>query len=332
MSEATTPLGAVEPDTARGPKATRPVFAAGVVVWTEAAADDGKPRILLVHRERHGDWSLPKGKLDPGETLPETAARELREETGIDIPLGAPLARIDYALPSGRPKEVHYWMGELTPAGFSAFRFTPNEEVDRVEWVTTAEARERLTYERDRELMDLVEARFASGQARTRAVICLRHAKAVPPLQWDGDDASRPLTTRGEEQAASVIPLVQAYRPTRVITSPAVRCQMTVAPVSAEAGCTPEIDPRISQEAYDAGDSVLDAVRDATRSDGAVLLCCHSPVIPEIASAVAELANIPARQLTRFAILSTAECVVMHIADAGAGLQVVAVETRGPAQ
>ncbi len=79
--------------------AASPVLAAGAVCWRVV---DGKPRILLVHRAAHADVSLPKGKLDPGETLPQTAKRELLEETGLTVALGAPLGTVEYTLPSGR--------------------------------------------------------------------------------------------------------------------------------------------------------------------------------------------------------------------------------------
>ena len=70
--------------------ASATVLAAGAVVWKLV---DGKARILLVHRTQHKDVSLPKGKVDPGETLPHTAVREIAEETGFDVVLGAPLPR-----------------------------------------------------------------------------------------------------------------------------------------------------------------------------------------------------------------------------------------------
>ena len=83
-----------------------PVLAAGAVCWRLIA---GTVRILVVHRGDRADVSLPKGKVDPGETLPETAVREIMEETGLGVTLGAPLGTVEYVLPGGRDKIVHYW-------------------------------------------------------------------------------------------------------------------------------------------------------------------------------------------------------------------------------
>jgi 8-oxo-dGTP pyrophosphatase MutT (NUDIX family) len=79
------------------------VLAAGAVCWRIVG---GKVRILLVHRAQRKDISLPKGKVDPGELLPQTAVREIAEETGLTVGLGAPLGEVHYRIPSGRNKVV----------------------------------------------------------------------------------------------------------------------------------------------------------------------------------------------------------------------------------
>ena len=78
---------------------TPPVLAAGAVCWRLVG---GSARILVVHRATHNDVSLPKGKVDPGELLPQTAQREILEETGLSVTLGPPLGTVEYPLPSGR--------------------------------------------------------------------------------------------------------------------------------------------------------------------------------------------------------------------------------------
>jgi 8-oxo-dGTP diphosphatase len=72
------------------------VYAAGAILWR---MDGEKPRVLVIHRDRHGDYSFPKGKVDPGETLPETAVREIEEETGYRVTLDAPLGSIECSSP-----------------------------------------------------------------------------------------------------------------------------------------------------------------------------------------------------------------------------------------
>jgi 8-oxo-dGTP diphosphatase len=104
-------------------------------------------RIAVVHRPRYDDWSLPKGKLDPGETWEEAALREVREETGLECELGEELSSTSYRDRKGRSKLVRYWLME--PVGGE---FAPNDEVDELRWLTPAEAAALLTYPRDKEL------------------------------------------------------------------------------------------------------------------------------------------------------------------------------------
>jgi 8-oxo-dGTP diphosphatase len=101
-------------------------------------------RVLLVHRPRYGDWSLPKGKLDPGESWEQAALREVEEEAGVRCRLERELPSVTYEH-KGRPKRVRYWLME--PLDDRVFE--PNDEVDEVRWVKPADARELLTYERD---------------------------------------------------------------------------------------------------------------------------------------------------------------------------------------
>lgn len=117
--------------------------AGGVVVRADG-------RVAVVHRPRYDDWSLPKGKLDSGETFEQAARRELEEETGLIVRLIRELPSTTYRDNKDRPKLVRYWLMEIDDDP----GFTPNDEVDDLRWVTPAEAAELLTYDRDRELVD----------------------------------------------------------------------------------------------------------------------------------------------------------------------------------
>jgi 8-oxo-dGTP diphosphatase len=110
--------------------------------------------VLLVHRPRYDDWSLPKGKADPGERDEETALREVEEETGLRCTLGAPAGTTRYRDSRGRDKIVHYWLMEPESESAAAdSAFVPNDEVDEVRWCSVAAATARLTYAHDRKLL-----------------------------------------------------------------------------------------------------------------------------------------------------------------------------------
>lgn len=128
------------------------VFAAGGVLWRHPK--NGKPEVLLVHRPKYDDWTLPKGKLDDGEGAEEAALREVEEETGFRVELGDELPSTDYHDRYGRPKNVRYWVMDIKDGEFS-----PNREVDEVRWLTVDVAKEALTYARDRAVLDAFSAR-----------------------------------------------------------------------------------------------------------------------------------------------------------------------------
>jgi len=117
------------------------VEAAGGVVWK---VEKDRVMVLLVHRPKYGDWSLPKGKLDPGESHEEAARREVEEETGFRCKLGRELEQITYRDSHGRPKRVRYWAMTVSKGEFAV-----NDEVDEIRWLTIGDAVDRLSYDRD---------------------------------------------------------------------------------------------------------------------------------------------------------------------------------------
>jgi 8-oxo-dGTP pyrophosphatase MutT (NUDIX family) len=116
--------------------------------------EDGALEVLVVHRPRYDDWSLPKGKLDPGESAEDAARREVEEETGFRCELGAPLPSVRYLDHRGRPKRVRYWT--MRPVGGA---FTPNHEVDEVRWLIEEEALVLLSYAHDRVVVEALRDR-----------------------------------------------------------------------------------------------------------------------------------------------------------------------------
>ena len=121
------------------------VKAAGGVVLRDGC-------IAVVHRPRYDDWSLPKGKLDPGESWEECALREVREETGLHCALAGELSHTSYTDRKGRAKVVRYWRMEIEHVD----PFTPDDEVDELRWVEPGEATTLLTYPHDAELIQEV--------------------------------------------------------------------------------------------------------------------------------------------------------------------------------
>jgi 8-oxo-dGTP diphosphatase len=119
------------------------VQAAGGVVL----ADDG--RVVLVHRPRYDDWTLPKGKLDGGESFEDAALREVAEETGLRCRLVRELPSVEYHDAKGRPKVVRYWLMEVE----ADLGFVPGDEVDEVRTLPVEEALQILTYDRDHDVL-----------------------------------------------------------------------------------------------------------------------------------------------------------------------------------
>ncbi|MBU1865668.1 MAG: polyphosphate kinase 1, partial [Actinobacteria bacterium] len=141
-----------DPDAAATTETT--VMAAGGVV--HRSGPNGERQLLIVHRPRYRDWSLPKGKLEPGETESDAALREVHEETGFDCILGPEMGSIEYVDHQGLHKVVRYWA--MTVGGGE---FHPNEEVDEARWLPVPAAAADLSYERDRALVRSLEERLS---------------------------------------------------------------------------------------------------------------------------------------------------------------------------
>jgi 8-oxo-dGTP diphosphatase len=306
---------------------TDPVVAAGVVCWRLVGK---QARVLLVHRTQHKDVSLPKGKVDPGELLPQTAARELQEETGLRIALGAPLGEVHYSLPGGRPKVVYYWSAEVDDHALELAKFRPNDEISALEWLPIDKAIKKVSYSHDAEMLEALQARLKARTARTFAIIVARHGKAVPPGTWDGPDSTRPLMHRGTDQAATIAPAIAAFAPEKIISSSATRCVATITPLAELTGLPIKQTAAISQDAYEYGQSsVPEVVAKRLKRRDSVVLCSHGPVIPQIVREVAHLTGAAESPALRTASMpSTGDFSVLHVSTAKR--QLVAVESHSP--
>jgi phosphohistidine phosphatase SixA len=280
---------------------TDEIRAAGAVVRqpAEHSAD-----VLLVHRPKYDDWSLPKGKLEPGEHVLLAAVREVAEETGRRVTLGRRLQPVHY-LSGGVPKRVDYWVA--TAEGRDT-EFVPNSEIDGIAWTAVdvtgssgsdasrVAASVTLTYDRD---VETVAAALA-GPSATTPLILLRHAEAGRKSDWPGDDLSRPLDPQGELDARSLAPLLRCFGVSRVISAPAERCLATVRPYAATTGGWIEVEQAFDVTSADGGSAVADAKKAAAALAAVtqpVIICAHRENLPVLlAAAGAELgAEQPAR-------------------------------------
>ncbi|GAA1240875.1 NUDIX hydrolase [Prauserella halophila] len=257
--------------------------AAGAVLWRPAASGNPGVDIAVVHRPRYDDWSLPKGHLDPGETAPVAALRELREETGFTAVLGAFLKRVEYRIARGT-KAVDYFTAR---AGNGAF--DPNEEVDELRWTTPDDAVRLLSYDSDAAVVE----QFGALPQQVTSMLLVRHAKAGKRESWTGDDDLRPLSDAGERQASALRPVLQAFGPDRVITAPLLRCVQTVQGVADDLGTEVRHDHALSERTFAADpDRAVRRIVELGLSGGTPVVCSQGGVIPHVVATLADRGGI----------------------------------------
>jgi len=253
-------------------KKAQTVHAAGAVLWRELA---GRLEIALVHRPRYDDWSLPKGKVDPGESHPVTAVREILEETGFAGRLGRRLAVVSYPV-DGAVKRVVYWA-----AGAGDGEFTANDEADELLWLPPKEAMKRLQYQLDRKVL----RRFAKAPAATHTTVIVRHGRAGSRSKYKGEDCARPLDKLGRAQAESLVGQLLAFGATELHAAPRVRCVQTLQPLAQEIGAAIDIEATLTEEAYTA-DKKSGRARVLEIASGAAgatpVICTQGKVIPDL--------------------------------------------------
>jgi 8-oxo-dGTP diphosphatase len=263
------------------------IRAAGGVVWRPASQDpsvEGAVEIALIHRPRYDDWSIPKGKLAPGESDLEGAVREVLEETGFRVRVGRPLGEVRYMKLSSagesRPKVVRYWAMQMDSGAF-----TPNREVDRLEWVTPAQAQSMLTHDHDRDVLE----RFIRGPALYGAVLLVRHATAGSRAAWDGDDAARPLDEEGWFQAQELVRSLSRFEVDEIIVADFLRCVQTVQPLSEAIGVPIREEPLFSEKGYPAHeDEAEHLLRKLGERLETAVVCSQGDVIPDLLKRISE--------------------------------------------
>lgn len=295
----------------RGPGNQAEINAAGALIWRQTT--DGL-ELLIIHRPRYDDWSWPKGKQDPGETLPETAIREIQEEVGLDVVLGAPLAVTSYKV-KGKSKDVFYWAAEL-PAGATAQ--ADEGEVDELRWVSPQQAAEMLSNDTDKEPLKALMRLDTDGLLSTRPVLIVRHAKAKPRSTWVGAEGERALAATGKRQALATGRLMQAWAPQRLISSPWVRCMQTLASYSKESGISVKEKRALTEASHErspqAAAKIVESLFD--KRDKSVALCTHRPVLPTVLRVLRDRLGKPLAQHlpTKDPYLKPGEMWVLQVA------------------
>ena len=251
------------------------IRAAGAVAWRPGPDGD---EVLLVHRAKYDDWSLPKGKQEPDEPLPVTAAREVLEESGVTIALGRHLAPVRYKV-NGNPKQVDYWAADVIAVDEAA---VPNNEVDEIAWLPIADALTRVSYNQDLAVL----SDFAGEPLDTVPLILLRHAKALPRSDWKRADDDRPLDKAGAADAVTLASLLSCFAPrAAVVTSPTVRCVDTIRPYAARAD-VPIQAPDALRAASVAGPGPAAAqVFSLIAARGPAIVCAHRENLPGLLEA-----------------------------------------------
>jgi 8-oxo-dGTP diphosphatase len=261
------------------------VDAAGAVLWrsTDRGID-----IALIHRPRYDDWSLPKGKVDPGETAVVAAVREIHEETGVRARLGRHLTRVSYPMTGNRTKRVHYWAARAQAGAGEPF--VPNDEVDQLRWLSVDQAAGLLTYDADRAVLKA----FARLPAETRTLLLVRHAKAGSRATYQGEDRERPLDAAGLAQARALVPNLAAFGARFVHSADPVRCRQTVEPAAEFLGTDVVIEPAMSESAYAADPYAADvALRGIAALDDVRVVCSQGKVIPGLLRGLADRDGMP---------------------------------------
>ncbi len=248
---------------------TRLIRAAGGVVFRKTAK--GNLRVLVAHRPQYDDWSLPKGKADPGETPEATALREVLEETGYHCRVVTSLGETRYRV-SGGIKEVAWFAMKPLP---DSPGFKQNSETDAIKWLSRRNATSLLSYDHER---DLVQETDLKKLAQTGTLRLLRHTTAGDRSKWKGSDVKRPLTKKGRRQAEAIARTLEHAGIERVVSSPFDRCLQTAGPIALATGAELEVSSALAEEGdLDAAYALIDGLV-GTNS----VICSHGDVIPAL--------------------------------------------------
>jgi phosphohistidine phosphatase SixA/8-oxo-dGTP pyrophosphatase MutT (NUDIX family) len=249
------------------------IQAAGAVLWRKNSANDLE--IALVHRPRYDDWSLPKGKLEAGESPIACAYREVLEETGVSGIFGPEIGQATYDVVEGQ-KTVRYWSAQASEVSLGQPDLA---EIDQIAWLSSSAVKKKLTRKDDRKIVEF----FLEYGTDTTPLIMLRHAKAVKRDEWNGDDGDRPLDIVGQRQAKQLLSSLLPYSIQEVHSSAAIRCLETVGPLVHSLGLQTRVSEDLSEYGYAREkDLAHEYVQELVNRNVSTLVCSHNPIIPKL--------------------------------------------------
>ena len=300
--------------------ATDRIVAAGAVI---TRAGKNEIEFLLVYRKHRDDWTFPKGKVDPGEHLLTAAVREVREETGFAVSLGVPLPTQTYEV-DGLRKDSHYWVGQRL-----AGEFVPNDEVDEIAWLSLEQAKAKLTYKHDQEVLAA-----AANSIPTIPLIILRHTQSVKRGDWllssdalSEADTSRPLTAVGRMQANSLVGALAAFGVAELHSSDSRRCRDTVGPYATGRSLPVVLEKTVSEERHkDHPERAIARVKELAEIPRALVLCTHRPVLPAVMEALSSIFTVENETKKTFDPAFTPGTMVVYHRDATNLRRIVSVE------
>ena len=300
--------------------ATDRIVAAGAVV---TRAGKNEIEFLLIFRKYRGDWTFPKGKVDPGEHLLTAAVREVREETGFAVSLGVPLPTQTYEV-DGLRKDSHYWVAQKL-----AGEFVSNDEVDEIAWLSFGQAKAKLTYKHDQEVLAA-----AANSIPTIPFIILRHTQSVKRGDWllssdalSEADTSRPLTAVGRMQANSLVGALAAFGAAELHSSDSRRCRDTVGPYATGRSLPVVLEKTVSEERHkDHPERAIARVKELAEIPRALVLCTHRPVLPAVMESLSSIFTVENETKKTFDPAFTPGTMVVYHRDATNLRRIVSVE------
>lgn len=314
-------------------------------------------QVCIVHRTKYNDWSWPKGRLEPNESHRHAAVREVGEETGTPVALGPFLGEVEYPLAEeGKKnrskdrtvdtKHIMYWMARTISSAenerlidaFGPIHHADIGEIDQIRWVGVQQARHMLTHSTDRDILALFVDRVEEGAIDGDMLLLVRHGKAEPRKSWAGTDGKRPITPRGAAAAYALGRELACYNPTRLVTSPWIRCQQTIQTLSWQTGLPMQLEEPLTEDAFAASpDGAWDCFRheleQTTRRRGATVVCMHRPVIGGIFDHLRELcaAGSLARKLIPSSpYMPTGTAIALFVIQQGEKLSIIDIQKVSP--